>query len=243
MKNILMTVALLFGTVAAADERSTFVEHTLLTVFYHELGHALIDLEGLPLYGPNEPSADIASVMIVERLYPPETSMQMITAAADLFAAEGVDRGEIAEFADYADTHGSDQGRFFNTVCIYYGGDTEARQEWADMMELPEGRAERCADEYDVATNSWGILLDRLSENAGRDSFVMGAVEEGAPVTVDVITAELEALNADIGLDYVLPVSIETCGEPNAYYDSGTRSMVMCVEFEEFLGNMYDLLQ
>ncbi|WP_458792925.1 DUF4344 domain-containing metallopeptidase [Yoonia sp. MH D7] len=243
MKAILVTAALIFGTAASADERSTFVEHTLLTVFYHELGHALIDLEGLPLYGPNEPSADIASVMIVERLYPPETSMQMITAAADLFAAEGVDRGEIEDFSDYADTHGSDQGRFFNTVCIYYGGDTEARQEWADMMELPDGRAERCADEYDVATKSWGVLLDRLSENAGRSSFVLGTVEEGAPLTVEVITAELEALNADIGLDYTLPVSIETCGEPNAYYDSETKSMTMCLEFEEFLGNMYDLLQ
>jgi hypothetical protein len=243
MKIILMIAALLFGTPAVADDRSTFIEHTLLTVFYHELGHALIDLENLPLYGPNEPSADIASVMIVERLYPPETSMQMITAAADLFAAEGEDRGEIEDFADYADTHGSDQGRFFNTVCIYYGGDTEARQEWADMMELPQGRAERCEDEYRVAQKSWGVLLDRLGEQAGRGSFVLGKVEEGAPITAAVITSELEALNVDMGLDVKLPVSIATCGEANAYYDSETKSMVMCVEFEEFLGKMYDLLQ
>ncbi len=167
----------------------------------------------------------------------------MITAAADLFAAEGIDRGEIEDFADYADTHGSDQGRFFNTVCIYYGGDTEARQEWADMMELPEGRAERCAEEYEVASKSWGTLLDRLSEKAGSGSFVVGTIEDGAPMTADVITNEIEALNADIGLDYTLPVSVETCGEANAYYSCETKSMVMCVEFEEFLGNMYDLLQ
>lgn len=245
MKTILMIAALLFGTPAVADDRSTFIQHTLLTVFYHELGHALIDLENLPLYGPNEPSADIASVMIVERLYPPETSMDMITAAADLFAAEGVDRGEITDFADYADTHGSDQGRFFNTVCIYYGGDTAARQEWADMMELPQGRAERCENEYNVAQKSWGVLLDRLGEQAGRGSFVLGTVEDGAPITAAVITSELEALNVDIGLDadVKLPVSVTTCGEANAYYDPNTKSMVMCVEFEEFLGKMYDLLQ
>ncbi|WP_417269410.1 DUF4344 domain-containing metallopeptidase [Celeribacter sp.] len=62
-------------------------------------------------------------------------------------------------------------------------------------------------------------------------------------MTADVITNEIEALNADIGLDYTLPVSVETCGEANAYYSCETKSMVMCVEFEEFLGNMYDLLQ
>lgn len=220
-------------------DRDTFIRHTLITVFYHELGHGLLDLLSLPLYGPNEPSADIASVMMVDFLYDDEVGGMLMTNAANLFAAEGLDRGEMADFWD---THGSDQGRFYNTICVYYGGNTDARQEMADTLGLPESRAERCVDEYQAAADSWGVLLQEMSANAPGTTFQLGTQDEAAPITIEVMTDELEALNADLALDLTIPVNIEPCGEANAYYDSGTRSITMCTEFEEYLGQMYDLI-
>ncbi len=220
-------------------DRDTFIEHTLITVFYHELGHGLIDLLSLPLYGPNEPSADIASVMMVDFLYDEDVGQLLMTNAANLFAAEGVDRGELADFWD---THGSDQARFYNTICVYFGGNTESRQEMAATLGLPETRAQRCEDEYLAAANSWGRLLEEMSANAPGETFQLGAKDEAAPITIAVMMSEIEALNADLALDLTIPINIEPCGEANAYYSSETRSITMCTEFEEYLGQMYDLI-
>jgi hypothetical protein len=222
-------------------DRDTFIEQTLITVFYHELGHGLLDLLSLPMYGPNEPSADIASVMIVDRLYDEDRGIEMMTNAANLFAAEGMDRGED-QMAEFWDTHGSDQGRFYNTICVYYGGNTEGRQEMADTLGLPASRGERCEGEYQDAANSWGVLLDEMATKAGRETFVLTATDENAPLTNEVMANEIAELNADLGLDVTVPISIEPCGEPNAYYSSETKSITMCTEFEEYLGQMYDLI-
>lgn len=248
MRNFLGATALfaLGPLSAAADavvtvDRDTFIEETLITVFYHELGHGLIDLLALPLFGPNEPSADIGSVMMVDYLYDEERGIEMMTNAANLFFAEGLDRGK-GQMAEFWDTHGSDQARFYNTICVYLGGNVETRQEMADTLGLPEARAERCDGEFAAADASWGNVLRGMSDMAGNGTFALAATDEDAPITVATMTSEIEAMNADLGLDLTIPISIEPCGEPNAFYDSETQSITMCTEFEEYLGQMYDLI-
>ncbi len=248
MKRLLATTAIILSQPVLAHaqavvtvDRDTFIEQTLLTVFYHELGHGLLDLLELPLYGPNEPSADVASVMLVDYLYDEERGIEMMTNAANLFAAEGLDRGED-QLAEFWDTHGSDQGRFYNTICVYYGGNTEGRQDMADTLGLPESRGEGCEGEYEDASKSWGVVIDDMAQLAGNGTFVLTKTDEDAPFTNEVMSAEIEAINADLGLEMTVPISIEPCGEPNAYYSSETKAIVMCTEFEEYLGQMYDLI-
>lgn len=248
MKHLIVAAALTAFSPAIAQaqavvtvDRDTFIQETLLTVFYHELGHGLLDLLELPLYGPNEPSADIASVMLVDYLYDEERGIEMMTNAANLFAAEGIDRGKD-QLAEFWDTHGSDQNRFYNTICVYYGGNTESRQEMADTLGLPESRAERCEGEYEDASNSWGVVIAAMAELAGSETFILTATDENAPITSAVMTAEVEALNNDLGLEMTVPIAVEPCGEPNAFYSSETGSITMCTEFEEYLGQMYDLI-
>ncbi len=79
MKNALLSVTILCATpLAAQDEaRNEFVRDNLLAVFYHELGHALIERLELPIYGQEEDAADVAAVMLtspVDSRSPPESS-------------------------------------------------------------------------------------------------------------------------------------------------------------------------
>ena len=46
------------------------------------------------------------------------------------------------------DEHGTSQQRYFNTLCLGYGGDPQLFQDFVDRGWLPKERAENCADEY-----------------------------------------------------------------------------------------------
>jgi len=51
----------------SAEDR--FVESNLNSVFYHELGHAVIDLMQLPIFGQEEDAADVLSVLMIHELF------------------------------------------------------------------------------------------------------------------------------------------------------------------------------
>ena len=60
MFRYVLPLLMLPGLAAADEEREAFVEANLLGIFYHELGHALIDILQLPVFGQEEDAADVA---------------------------------------------------------------------------------------------------------------------------------------------------------------------------------------
>ncbi len=242
MKNALLPLALICATpLAAQDEaRNEFIRDNLLAVFYHELGHALIERLELPIYGQEEDAADVAAVMLTDRLYDNARAMEMTIAAAQGFNGEMILAD--GEPPAYWDSHGADEQRYFNTICIFYGGGPEEREEMITVMGLPEDRAETCEDEFNQADRSWGVVIDGLREDENEVSFSLDNRIEAAQLTQDVMATELAALNADLGLENVLPIVIDTCGEPNAFYDPVADNITMCSEFEDHLGEIYDAL-
>ena len=211
-----VTALAFLPTSALAD----FTENNLLAIFYHELGHAVIDHMQLPIFGQEEDAADSLSILLIDALYEDEDAEAIAYDSASLFWSES------QEEPAFWDTHGPDEQRFYNTVCLFYGANPDVRDDFANELELPEERAEGCEDEFALASESWGAVLDELSVNPkGRGRLVLAG-----PAKMPVIAQEVDALNAEFKWPKDLTVSIESCGEPNAFYDLETESVTLCSE-------------
>lgn len=117
----------------------------------HEVGHALVDVLEIPITGREEDAVDQLSAWI---LIESGEADAVLGAAATYY---GDDSGVGAE--DFADEHSLNSQRYFNMVCWVYGSDADQRQDLIDTWELPEARAEQCADEYTLLKRSWNRLL------------------------------------------------------------------------------------
>lgn len=143
-------------TGAAADEAGGKAVAALVFVFYHELGHALIDIYDLPITGREEDAVDqLATVMLLET-WEGEDSELAILSSAEWFELDATEREEDP---DLADEHSLEEQRYYNLVCWIYGSDPEYFGDVVDDWGLPAGRAERCTSEYERMSNSWGTLL------------------------------------------------------------------------------------
>ncbi|SPF77829.1 DUF4344 domain-containing metallopeptidase [Pseudoprimorskyibacter insulae] len=236
MKHWLILAAMLAAPVHADEAEDAFVDANLLSIFYHELGHAMIDVLALPVFGQEEDAADVASILLIDVLWDAESALDLAYDASFGFAAEAMEQSEAEDVA-FWDVHGPDQQRFFNTVCLFYGADPEGRADFAEDMDLPEERAETCEEEFDLANESWGPIWDELAtENGSLLGFEAAA---GATYSAGVIGAEVEALNAQFHWPQALLVETDTCDEPNAFYDPSRLAITICEEFEPYLRQLY----
>lgn len=220
-----------------SENTQAFVANNLLGIFYHEFGHAMIDLMGLPIFGQEEDAADVLSVFLLSELYEEETAVQMAYDTAFGFLGEAEQVSEVA----YWSVHGPDLQRYYNLVCLFYGANPDEREDVAEDLGLPEERAEYCEDEFDQAAHSWGGALDEVTHPSGGQTIQLGNVEtdtDGATLTRDVITEEITALNKELRLPSELTVHVQACGEANAYYDPSDQSITMCTEFADSLVEM-----
>jgi hypothetical protein len=241
MRAMLTALPLLFPTATLADEaREQFVESNLLGIFYHELGHAVIDLEGVLIFGQEEDAADVFSIFMIDALFEDPDATALAYDASFGFLGEAAAREEQVGEVAWWDTHGPDEQRFYNTVCVFYGADPDSRQEFAEDLELPEERADYCPTEYDAANASWGQILDEM---AGRKSGPkMRYAGVGDSLTAQVVENEVAQLNQMLRLSQPLTVKVEACGEANAFYDPDAQAVTMCSEFEDHLRQIFDLL-
>lgn len=226
------------GSLMADEAEDAFVEANILGIFYHELGHALIDVMQMPVFGQEEEAADVASILLIDHLFEPESALDMAYDVANGFWAEAV--ANAGDPVPYWDVHGPDEQRFYNTVCLFYGGDPDTRDDFAEDMELPEERAEYCVEEYELASDSWGAVFDDLAEGGVPMLFT---ADVAGSFTAGIIAAEVEALNADFGFPSTVQVITGECDEANAFYDPSDQSIIMCEEFEDHLRGLYRLLE
>ena len=243
LRTVLVAALGISAAPAMADEaRDAFVDANVLGIFYHELGHAMIDILDLPIFGQEEDAADVASVMLIDRLYNEDYATQMIIDTADAYYAEAMQDAANGEIAFWG-IHGANEQRYYNTICVFYGGAPDAREEMKTVMGLPDDRAAGCPDEYDQADYSWGAVLDKISRDAqAQNVFSLRVEEPGAPITEMVMAQEIDALNEDFDIGIDLPVVIKSCGEANAFYYPDTQSITICTEFEAELIDIFNQL-
>jgi hypothetical protein len=223
---------------ALADENKTaFVEANILSIFYHELGHAVIDLLQVPIYGQEEDAADNMSVLMIHQLFEEESAQSIAYDSAFGY----INDPDGTEAVAYWDIHGPDEQRYYNHVCLFYGANPEEREVLANDLGLPDERAETCVEEYEQADASWGLVFQELSDPSSPGALEFTASNNPDDKLLnDLLSAEIEDLNAYYYLPESVNVTVEACDEPNAFYDPNNVSITVCSEFVAHLEMLYE---
>ena len=214
----------------------SYVKANVLATMYHELAHALIDGLSLPIFSREEDAADTFVVVITDLFFDAEQAEQLTWASADQYARDAEEAEKKGRELAVWSTHSLDLQRYYNLICLYYGGDVQSRDKFAKENDLPHDRAETCEEERELAEASWGAVLDDIKRTqAGPDwitldenvdtlgnSYVLAAQS--------VIRTEIARLNDRFAPDFAVTVVIENCNEANAFYSPGEGKITMCNE-------------
>ncbi|HYX23811.1 MAG TPA: DUF4344 domain-containing metallopeptidase [Thermoanaerobaculia bacterium] len=142
-----------------------------LFIFFHEAGHALIRLDGLPVAGREEDAVDqLATVLLLESGREGEKAA---LDGASTFLAREKDAKSQAALARLAfwNAHALDQQRFVNVICWVYGKSPTDFQYLVEDGTLPPERATQCPAEYGEMAKTWdGVLGPYLKVATSRPS-------------------------------------------------------------------------
>ncbi|WP_051251702.1 DUF4344 domain-containing metallopeptidase [Psychrilyobacter atlanticus] len=143
------------------------IEHT----FYHELGHALVDLLDIPVLGKEEDAVDdFGIIMLILTL---EDGEERAISAAELFFMEGL---EVEEFTseDLMDEHSLDDQRGYRSLNLVYGSNPEKYENIAEDLKMDEDMRLMAQEMFERQTINWlrllkpylkdGILLNTYKE-------------------------------------------------------------------------------
>lgn len=129
----------------------------LADVFFHEFGHALIDLHKIPVLGREENAADTMSAMLMLLLAKGEARRLILGAA--YWYTDDLETAVTLKPSELSAVHSTPHQRFFNLICIAYGAHQEMFADLVGKAYLPEERAEDCKSEFQQATHAFNLLI------------------------------------------------------------------------------------
>jgi len=139
-----------------ADDAETALRNALAFVFFHELGHALIDIYNLDITGREEDAADQVATVLLLKL--PHGEVMAIHGAL-AFGLLAAGDGNIADLP-FWDVHSFGKQRYFNIICWVYGSNPDPTfRDAVTKAGLPASRSERCIPEYRRMQKAWLKLL------------------------------------------------------------------------------------
>lgn len=129
------------------------VVNATIFVFYHEVGHALVDVLQIPITGKEDDAVDqLAAYIMLDGT--PEGTQAVIDAAVSFYSAD-----EDEDELPFWDEHSLGKQRFYSILCWAYGHNESANQQLVKDGVLPQERSERCSGEYEQLAASWSKLL------------------------------------------------------------------------------------
>jgi hypothetical protein len=131
------------------------VKGATASTFFHELGHALIDVLKLPATGKEEDAADQLSTLVLINRTEGGEEMALNGALSFKLYAE-LDKG-VRKI--YWDEHSLDEQRFYDSLCLIYGHDPVKYDYLVKDGTLPEERAGMCTEDNKKLAWSWHQLL------------------------------------------------------------------------------------
>ncbi len=142
----------MFAAELEPEEAGEAAMGAFVFVFFHELGHALIDVLELPVTGKEEDAADQWATLVL--LEDGKDGEQAAMDSAVAFSLMAENESELAFWGE----HSFGEQRFYNILCLVYGADPSAHRDMVESDALPEERAERCSEEYRRVQRAWEIL-------------------------------------------------------------------------------------
>ena len=154
--------------------RDGFIAGVFAGVILHETGHALFDILDVPIMGREEDAADEISTFVALQ-FQPKLADVVVAAYADVgetFANPPTEAPNANDpnypkdktlqcFADpfcaFADVHGAWGQRFYNTLCLMYGGNPQHYTFLAEGGWLPKDRD--CKAEYAQVRHSFAKTI------------------------------------------------------------------------------------
>jgi hypothetical protein len=144
-----------FPTIETRTARDEAVKGAVVSMFLHEVAHALIDGWDLPITGREEDAADQFSTLMLINGLPGGEEMAMDGARS--FKSLAVLEKDLEK--DYSDSHSLDEQRFYNTICLVYGHRPARHEYLVRNGSIPVERAFECEEGYARANKSWQRLL------------------------------------------------------------------------------------
>lgn len=207
-------------------------EHTL----WHEAAHLLIAELELPIVGQEEDAADSFATLLMlddageDRAEPLLDVAELWIVSHDRDEAEGV-------VPDYYDEHDLDAQRGLRVICFLAGEGAVRADELIDAWGLPEERAETCEADYEQAVDGWDVLLEPHMRDPASTPGRAVAVNYGPGGRWEDMLREAQllefvagTLDANFLLEDGLTIESTACGEANAFWDPGTRTVTLCYE-------------
>jgi Putative metallopeptidase len=137
-------------------EMDSAVDGTVAFFFFHELGHALIDVWDLPATGREEDAVDQLAMLILLDGTPEGEDMVLNGALYFDIASENEDTKNLP----FWDEHAFSKQRFYNMLCLTYGSNPEKNKALIGKHGLPKERAVRCGEEFKKTDRAWMRLLE-----------------------------------------------------------------------------------
>jgi hypothetical protein len=127
-------------------------------VFAHEMGHAVFDVLGVPVFGREEDAADNFATYIMLR-FGDEESRALITGAAYSYRKYVQGSQVTVPLAAFSDAHSAPAQRFYNLLCTAYGSDPTRYGDFVENDYLPKSRAGSCKREYNTTAFAFRELI------------------------------------------------------------------------------------
>jgi hypothetical protein len=142
-------------TVRERTARDEAVKGAVVSMFLHEVAHALVDRWHLSITGREEDAADqFSTLMLINDL--PDGEKMALDSARSFKSLAVLEKGLER---DYSDPHSLDEQRFYNTICLVYGHRPERYEYLIRNGSLPMERAIECEEDYARLNRSWQTLL------------------------------------------------------------------------------------
>jgi len=141
-------------TDASDQDRNRAMLGTIVEALFHETAYGLFDLFDVPIWGRLDDAADRLTAFVMMQFGEDNARTTILGSALFFNWSARTWTGK-----DFASIEAPEAQRFYNFLCIAYGGDPIAFDNLKTGGALPEYRSPQCAKEYQQVRKAFDLRL------------------------------------------------------------------------------------